>query len=49
MFFKNFADMRRKCPYKPYENFLLSSLSLLVKSFEEEIEPFGDRVDIARG
>ena len=25
------------------------SLSLLVKSFEEEIQPFGDRVDTARG
>ena len=24
-------------------------LSLLVKSFEEVIQPFGDRVDIARG
>ena len=31
------------------ENSLLSSLSLLVKSFEEEIQPFGDRVDTARG
>ena len=26
-----------RCPCKPYENSLLSSLSLLVKSFEEEI------------
>ena len=26
-----------------------SSLSLLVKSFEEEIQPSGDRVDTARG
>ena len=28
---------------------LLSSLSLLVKSFEEEIQPSGDRVATARG
>ena len=28
---------------------LSSSLSLLVKSFEEEIQPTGDRVDTARG
>ena len=28
---------------------LLSSLSLLVKSFEEEIQRSGDRVDTARG
>ena len=30
------------------ENSLLSSLSLLVKSFEEEIQPSGDRVDTAK-
>ena len=34
---------------KPCENSLISSLSLLVKSFEEEIQPSGDRVDTARG
>ena len=31
------------------ENFLLSSLSLLVKSFKEEIQLSGDCVDTARG
>ena len=36
-------------PYKPCVNSLISSLSLLVKSFEEEIQPSGDRVDTARG
>ena len=30
-------------------NSLLYSLSLLVKSFEDEIRPSGDRVDTARG
>ena len=30
-------------------NSLHSSLALLVKSFEEEIQPSGDRVDTARG
>ena len=29
--------------------YLLSSLSLLVRSFEEEIQPFKDCVDIATG
>ena len=33
---------------KSYENSLISYLSLSVKSFEEEIQPFGDRVDTAR-
>ena len=41
-------DHNYKCPCKPCGNYLLSSLSLLVKSFEEEIQPFGDRVDTAR-
>ena len=36
-----------KCPCKPCVNSLLSYLSLLVKSFEEEIQPSGDRVDTA--
>ena len=36
-------------PWKPCGNSLHSSLSLLVKSFEEEIQLFGDRVDTARG
>ena len=30
-------------------NYLLSSLSILVKSFEEEIQPYRDRVDTVRG
>ena len=34
---------------KPCGNSLHSSLSLLVKSFEEEIQPSRDRVDTARG
>ena len=34
---------------KHCENYLLSSLSLLAKSFEEEIQSSGDRVDTARG
>ena len=38
-----------QCPCKPCENSLTSSLSLLVKSFEEEIQPSGDRLDTARG
>ena len=38
-----------KVPCKPRENSLLSSLSLLVKRFEVEIQPSGDRVDITRG
>ena len=42
-------DHNSRCPCKPYENSLLSSHSLLVKSFEEEIQPSGDRVDTARG
>ena len=32
-----------------FENSLLYFLSLLVKSFEEEIQPSRDRVDITRG
>ena len=39
----------QKCPCKPCENSLLYSLSLLVKSFEEEIQPYGYRVDTVRG
>ena len=33
----------------PCENSILSSLSLLVKSFEEEIQTSRDRVDTVRG
>ena len=36
-------------PCKPCENSLLYSHSLLVKRFEEEIQPSGDRVDTTRG
>ena len=39
----------KKCPCKPCGNSLLFYLSLLVKSFEEEIQPSGDRVDTAKG
>ena len=42
-------DHNSRCPYKPCGNSLLSSLSLLVKSFEEEIQPSRDCVDTARG
>ena len=36
-------------PCKPCGNSLHSSLHLLAKSFEEEIQPSRDRVDTARG
>ena len=42
-------DHNWRCPCKPCENSLLSSLYLLVKRFEEEIQPSGDCVDTARG
>ena len=42
-------DYNSRCPCKPYGNSLISSLSLLVKSFEEEIQISRDRVDTARG
>ena len=42
-------DHNCRCPCKPCGNSLLSSLSLLVKSFEEEIQPSEDRVDAAKG
>ena len=38
-----------RCSCKPCANSLLSSLSLFVNSFEEEIQPSGDRVDTTRG
>ena len=41
-------DYNSRCPCKPCEDSLLSSLSLLVKSFEEEIQPSGDCMDTAR-
>ena len=34
---------------QPFEKFLCSSLSLVVKSFGEEIQLFGNQVDTARG
>ena len=46
---KREKDHNSRCPCKPYENSLISSLSLLVKSFEEEIQPSENRVDMARG
>ena len=42
-------DHNSRCPCKPCENSLISYLSLLVKSFEEEIQPSEDNVDTARG
>ena len=42
-------DHNKRCPCKPCGNYLLYSLSLLVKSFEEKIQSSGDRVDTARG
>ena len=38
-----------QCPCKLCENSLLSSLYLMVKSFEEEIQLSEDRVDTVRG
>ena len=39
-----------RCPCKPcVDSPFCSSLSLLVKSFEEEIQPSVDRVNTARG
>ena len=43
-----FYDANIACYHKPCGNYLLSSLSILVKSFEEEIQPSGDRVDTTR-
>ena len=37
-----------KCPCNPCENYFFSSLSIFVKSFKEEIQPFRDKVDTAR-
>ena len=42
-------DHNSRCSCKPCENSLYSSISLLVKSFEEDIQPSGDRVDTDRG
>ena len=39
-------DHNSRC--KPFGNSLLASLFLSVKSIEEEIQSFGDRVDTAR-
>ena len=38
-------DYNSKCPCKPSEDFQISSFSLLVKSFEEEIKPSSNLVD----
>ena len=35
--------------FKAYGNYLLYFLSLLLKIINEEIQPFEDRVDIAKG
>ena len=42
-------DHNLRSPFKLCENCLLSSLSLLVKSFEEEIQLSNNHVDITRG
>ena len=42
-------NQNSRCPYKYCENSILSSLSLLVKSLEEEIQLSGERVDTSRG
>ena len=49
MFINKGDDHNSRCPYKPCENSLLSSISLLVKSFEEETQQIEDRVDITKG
>ena len=41
-------DHNSRFSYEHCDNSLLSSLSLLVKSFEEEIQPSKDLVDIIR-
>ena len=52
---KNLKNMRRTTTFKGAyaraltSNSLLSFLSLLVKSFEEEIQPSRDHMDTARG
>ena len=38
-----------RCPCKVCGNSIIPSLSLLMKSYEEEIKPFGDHVDTASG
>ena len=40
---------KSRFPCKPCENYLLSSLSQLMKSIEEEIQPYGDYLDTVRG
>ena len=40
---------KSRCACMLYENYLLSFLSLLVKRFDEEIQPSGDRVDNTGG
>ena len=42
-------DHNLRCPCKPCGNSFLSYLSLLVKGFEEEIQPSKDCVDTTRG
>ena len=42
-------DDNARCPSKPLGNSLFYYLSLLVKSFEEEIQPSRDCVDTSRG
>ena len=42
-------DHNSKCSHKHCENSIISSLSLLVMSFEEEIQSSKDLVDITGG
>ena len=42
-------DHNSRCLCKTFRNYLISSLSLLVECFEEEIQPSRDRVDAAGG
>ena len=45
----NNNDHNHRWSCKPCDNSLISSLSLRLKSFEEEIQPFRYCVDIYRG
>ena len=42
-------DHNSRCPCKCCRNSFISSLSLSEKSFKEEIQPFDNHVDTARG
>ena len=42
-------DHKSRCSCNPCRNFILYSLSLLVKSIEEEIQPFSNGVNTVGG